>query len=350
MATLSDIAEKANLSIATVSRVLNMDNSLSITIENKRKIFEIAEELNYTKYKDKKKQHKQDKPLTKATLKSDTLAVIQRYKESEELEDAYYLSIRLGAEKRATELGYNLLMINNIDDIEDTKIVGGIAIGNYNEKELKALNRKIKNLCVIGSSFPIASFDAVNTDFTSATLEAMEYLYQKGHRKIAFIGAEETDDMYGYRKFRAPTTNAYYDFMKAKQLFRKDYFIVASNMPLEVSNGEKLTLEALKLWKDDLPTAILAANDAMAIGINHVLTAEKIKIPEDISLMGINDITVSRYITPPLTTVKVYTEEAGEIGIETVHNRITNPSIYRRVLLTTDIIERQSILDVNKGN
>lgn len=344
MATLTDIAEKANLSIATVSRVLNMDNSLSITVENRRKIFEIAEELNYTKYKDKKKQ---EKVLPKVTMKLNTLAVIQRYRESEELEDAYYLSIRLGAEKRATELGYNLLKINNVDDIDTNELIGGIAIGNYNQTELEILNHKLKNLCVIGSSFPITSFDAVNTDFTTATLDAMAYLYQKGHRKIAFIGAEETEDMYGYRKFRAPTTNAYCDFMKAKQLFREDYFIIDTNTRLEVSNGEQLTRKALTSWADDLPTAILAANDAIAIGITHVLTEQDIKIPSDISIMGINDITVSRYITPPLTTVKVYTEEAGEIGIDTVHNRINNPSIYRRILLTTDIIERQSIQDIN---
>lgn len=347
MATLSDIAEKANLSIATVSRVLNMDNSLSITIENKRKIFEIAEELNYTKYKDKRKQNRQEQDAAKAIVKNDTIAVIQRYRESEELEDAYYLSIRLGAEKRATELGYNLLKVNHIEDLDSDGIVGSIAIGNYNEKELGALSKKIKNLCVIGSSFPITTFDAVNTDFTNATISALEYLFQNGHRKIAFIGAEETLDMFGYRKFRAPTTNAYLDFMEEKGLFRPEYFIVDANMPLEVSNGESLTYKALAVWKNDLPTAILAANDAMAIGINHVLTDNHIKIPDDISLMGINDITVSRYITPPLTTVKVYTEEAGEIGIETVHNRITNPSIFRRVLLTTEIIERQSIRDIS---
>lgn len=347
MATLSDIAEKANLSIATVSRVLNMDDSLSITIENKRKIFEIAEELNYTKYRDKKHQTKQASNTNKLSAKTDTLVVIQRYKKSEELEDAYFLSIRLGAEKRATELGYNLLKVHSIQDIDTTEIAGGIAIGNYNETELEALTGKIKNLCVIGSSFPITSFDAVNTDFSNAAVSAMNYLYQKGHRKIAFIGTEETDDMYGYRKFRAPTTNAYYDFMKQKKLFRDDYFVIKANGTLDVNTGEKLTRKALELWQDDLPTAILAANDTMAIGVNHVLTEHQLKIPDDISLMGINDLTISRYITPPLTTVKAYTEEAGEIGIDTVHNRITNPSIYRRVLLTTDIVERQSIRDIN---
>lgn len=352
MATLSDIAEKANLSIATVSRVLNMDTSLSVANDTKRKIFEIAEELNYTKYKDKKKvapsikrqsfSEESDTP----NKKTGTLAVIQQRNENEELEDVYYLSIRLGAEKRADELGYNLLKINNIHDIQSMDILGGIAIGNFNQMELDAMKQKIKNLCVVGTSFPTDGFDAVNTDFNAATISALEYLFKRGHRKIAFIGAEDSDNMYSFRNYKAPSTNAYIDFMSNKNLFSDKYFIVEKNGMLDVETGERLTTNALKKWGSDYPTAILAANDAMAVGINNTLLNKGIRVPADISLMGINDIAVSQYITPPLTTVKVYTEEAGEIGIDTLHNRIINPSIYRRILLTTDLIERDSVQTV----
>ncbi|GHU37817.1 hypothetical protein FACS1894193_04740 [Bacilli bacterium] len=176
----------------------------------------------------------------------------------------------------------------------------------------------------------------------------MTYLYGKGHRKIAFIGAEATKNMYGFRKYKAPTTNAYYDFMKNMGLFRDDYFIVKQDTALDVIVGRELAVKALEKWGTDLPTAILAANDAMAVGINNILTSKGIRIPEDVSLMGINDISISQYITPPLTTVKIYTEEVGEIGVETVHNRIINPSIYRRIMLTSDIIERDSVCDIKE--
>ena len=64
-----------------------------------------------------------------------------------------------------------------------------------------------------------------------------------------------------------------------------------------------------------LPTAILAYNDAFAIGVIHTLAAHGIKVPEEISVMGINDISISRYVSPPLSSVHAFTEEMGETGI-----------------------------------
>jgi len=80
----------------------------------------------------------------------------------------------------------------------------------------------------------------------------------------------------------------------------------------------------------------------MAIGIMNVLTANNIKIPEDISVIGINDLAFSQYTNPPLSTIRISTEEMGEIGIETLNQRITSPWIDRRIILTTELIDRDS--------
>ncbi|MGG3573002.1 LacI family DNA-binding transcriptional regulator [Bacillus gobiensis] len=88
MATMKDIAEKANVSIATVSRVLNHDSTLSVGEEVKKKIFETAEYLNYKKH------------ISKIAKKQLRIAIVQWYTESEELNDMYYYSIRQGAEKK----------------------------------------------------------------------------------------------------------------------------------------------------------------------------------------------------------------------------------------------------------
>lgn len=80
----------------------------------------------------------------------------------------------------------------------------------------------------------------------------------------------------------------------------------------------------------------------MAIGIMNVLTANNIKIPEDISVIGINDLAFSQYTNPPLSTIRISTEEMGEIGIETLNQRITSPRIDRRIILTTELIDRDS--------
>ena len=137
--------------------------------------------------------------------------------------------------------------------------------------------------------------------------------------------------------------------MQHYQLFDEDYFIVKENSRLDVQTGEELTEQALALWQDRLPTAILAANDAFAIGVIHTLTAHGIKIPEDISVMGINDISVSRYVSPPLSSVQAFTEEMGETGLELLYNRIENPGIARRIFLSTQLVIRQSTAKPKEG-
>ncbi len=103
MATITDIATIAEVSISTVSRVLNYDPSLSVTEETKRKIFEAAEKLNYTKYKNKQKQRELPVDVPKKHNKS--IGIVQWRMDDEELENIYYMSIRLGLEKRAAKMG-----------------------------------------------------------------------------------------------------------------------------------------------------------------------------------------------------------------------------------------------------
>lgn len=348
MATITDIAKKAQVSISTVSRVLNYDETLSVTEETRRKIFETAESLNYTKYKTKRaKKIQQEKVKVSANTKN--IALIQWRSFEEELVDIYYMSIRMGAEKRAQELGYNLIKVS--DDWDSLPPIDGIlGIGKFNEAFIEKVLHYHDNVVFIGTNFPLNNYDTINSDFVQATETALKYLLSLGHKKIAFIGAEEKENLYGYRTYRTPTTNAFVDFLTYENLFQEKYFILDHDAPLDVKNAQRLTKEALELWKDDLPTAILAANDSMAVGVINQLTWQGIKVPEDISVMGINDLAISRYVTPSLTTVKVFTEEMGEIGFDTLHQRIENPSIARRITLSTELVKRRSTAKPKKNS
>lgn len=342
LATITDIAKMAEVSIATVSRVLNYDMNLSVTEDTKRRVFEAAEKLNYDKYKVKKAK-KNNRPKEKNSAKhGKSIGVIQWRVDTEELNDIYYMSIRMGVEKRAEELGYTLLKVAP----DETKVIesmdGILAIGKFTQERIDDIRMLNENCCIIGSNFPLNEYDSVNTDFAEATEKALNHLLGLGHTNIAFIGAEESENMYGYRKYKTPTTNTYLDMMTSKGLFNEDYFIVKSNSSLDSLTGRALTEEALTRWGDALPTAILAANDAFAIGVVAALADHGIKIPRDISVMGINDISTARYISPPLTTVKVFTEEMGEIGVNLLHERIESPGISKRIFLSTQFVERES--------
>lgn len=346
MATITDIAEKAGVSISTVSRVLNYDATLSVTEDTKRKVFETAEALNYTKYK--KKQSKKNEMLpavSQPTTK--TIGLIQWLTGKEELEDVYYMSIRIGAEKKAQELGYNVINLTKDSPIPKS-LDGLLAIGKFDEASIRYFSQLTEHLVLVGSNFPLKNFDTINSDFNLAAELALQHLFDLGHQKIAFIGAEERDNLYGYRKYRTPVINTYIDRMTAAGCFTEEYLLVAMDAHLSVDVGKQLAQQALAVWKEKRPTAILAANDALAIGIINELTRCQIRVPEDISVVGINDLSFSQYITPPLTTVKVFTEEMGEIGFETLHQQLTAPSINRRITLATELIVRASTAPVNK--
>ena len=341
MATITDIAKVAEVSISTVSRVLNYDPTLSVTEDTKRKIFEAAEQLNYTKFKKKKKNAPAAGKKT-APTNNRKIGVFQWRSDNEELDDIYYMSIRLGVEKKAAELGYDLLKIPTLEDQSIASVDGLIAIGKFKQEPLHRLSSKHPKLVVIGSNFPLENYDSVNSDFTQAAELALQHLIDLGHRKIAFLGAEETANMYGYRRYKTPTTNTYIDFMTFKGLFEPDYFMVEENGRLDVQTGERLAKNALDQWGEKLPTAILAANDPVAIGVIHTLIQAGLRIPQDISVMGINDLSISRYVSPPLSTVRVFTEEMGEQGVDLLHMQLTNPEISRRVFFGAELVKRRS--------
>lgn len=342
VATITDIAKMVEVSISTVSRVLNYDPTLSVTEDTKRKIFEAAETLNYTKFKTKNKKKAAAKKAPTAKANNRSIGVLQWRADHEELDDIYYMSIRLGVEKKAAELGYDLLKIPVLTDHSLQQVDGLVAIGKFQQETLQQLNALQPKAVVIGSNFPLENFDSVNTDFNQATELALQHLLDLGHEKIAFIGAEETSNMHGYRPYKTPTTNTYIDMMTYHGYFDEHYFLVAKNTRLDVATGESLAQEALTSWGEALPTAILAANDPMAIGIIHTLTQQGLRIPQDISVMGINDLSISQYVSPPLSTVHVFTEEMGEQGVELLHKQLHNPDISRRIFLGTELVPRRS--------
>ncbi len=149
MATITDIAKVANVSISTVSRVLNYDPNLSVTEETKRKIFEAAETLNYTKYKTKNKNKQQEQLTPNLSVQTapqePSIAVVQWRSDDEELTDIYYMSIRLGAESGRVRLQYSL-KVSQLEQHNLQGIDGILAIGKFTQKTLQELQQLHPNL------------------------------------------------------------------------------------------------------------------------------------------------------------------------------------------------------------
>lgn len=327
MATIKDIAEKAGVSIGTVSRVLNYDASLSVTDETRKKIFETAEELSYKKRAVRK-------------VSSSKIAIIHWYTEKEELEDLYYMSIRYGIENRCQQLDIQYInyVLNDLEEIKNENLQGIIAIGKFSQAQV-ALLAEINDYIVFVDFNPDEdTFDSIIIDFEIATKKIINYMIEKGHKKIGFIGGYETfkDGSAKITDMRETTFRTY--LQELGLLNESDLYLG----PFSVNSGYNLMKKAIQEKGEKLPTAFLAANDLIAIGCLRALHETGISVPDRVNIIGLNDISVSKYVYPPLTTLKVHTELMGETAVDIMMERIAGRKIPKKVILATELIKRNS--------
>ncbi|WNS80670.1 LacI family DNA-binding transcriptional regulator [Domibacillus sp. DTU_2020_1001157_1_SI_ALB_TIR_016] len=326
MATIKDIAARAGVSIATVSRVLNYDPHLSVSAETKQKIFEAAEQLDYKKRRVSKKT-----PQT-------TAALIHWYTEEEELNDLYYRSIRLGIENSCLESGLQLqkVLYNELEQLDREEIEGIIAVGKYSSAQVERLSEWSSRIVFVDFSPEAESFDSVITDFSRVTEKALTHLWEQGIRRIGYLGGRERfEDKSGMiTDMREQTYRA---FLQEKEAFAEEDMLVGT---YSADDGYRLMKNCIEQRGENLPEAFFAASDTLAIGALRALHEAHIQVPERVGLIGVNDISVSKYMYPPLTTVKVHTEWMGKIAVELLLEQLNTKRISKKVVLPSELIVR----------
>ena len=331
MATIKDIANSVGVSIATVSRVLNLDETLNVSSETRKKVLEVAEELNYITIKERKNRGK-----------AYNIGIVYWYTDVQEINDPYFLSIRMAVERKCSEeevnfrnidieriLNGNLSDYNNLDGI--------IAIGIFDNTDIEKMKKLSKNIVFIDSSPNEKDYDSIVVDFKNAVKESMEYLYSLGHEKIGYIGGvcysrREKSVFVNYRE------KTYKEFMESIGSYKKEWVLSGRFLP---EDGYSLMMKALK--EKERPTAFFVASDPMAIGAYKAIFELGLKIPEDISIVGFDDIYTAQFLAPSLTTVRVYKDIMGEIAVETLLDRIKKKrDLGRKIVLPTKLIKRES--------
>ncbi|PFP31359.1 LacI family transcriptional regulator [Bacillus sp. AFS073361] len=328
MATIKDIAHIAGVSIATVSRVLNYDTTLSVSDETKKRIFEVAEELSYKK----KTARKQE---------AGKIALLQWYTEKEELDDLYYMSIRLGVENQCRQHGIQVdkYFQDNYGDLKEDDIQGLIAIGKFSRKQVNDLVKITKNIVFVDTSPDEDMFDSIVIDFERATKKVLDYFIQKGHERIGYIGGREVfKDKTSF--IEDPRELTFKRFFSEKGMPNEDYMYVGN---FTADDGHALMKKAIHEHPgDQLPTAFFAGNDSLAVGALRALLEEGISVPDRVNIIGVNDISISKYVFPSLSTVKVYTEIMGETAVDTLLERIAGRKTVKKIIIATELIIRNS--------
>ena len=333
MVTIKDIAHAAGVSSATVSRVLNQDQAMSVSDETRIKIFTIAEQLGY----------KKSKKTNKRSKFSHSIAIIEWYTEQEELDDLYYYSIRLGAEKRAQELGYEVIRIFNNDSLTQLENIDGIiAIGKFSPDKIKELETYSDKLVFVDSDTLNYGHSCVTTDFENSVINVIDYFINNGLKKIGMIAGQETSSDKS-TLLSDPRLNTFQSYLKQLKLYDPNLIKIGS---FSSEAGYKIMKKFIIELGDNLPQAFFAANDALASGALRALQEAKIPVPERVSLISFNDTSLAKYMYPKLSTVTVFTEEMGKQAIQILEQSFLkdSPSVAYMVKLATRLTIRESSL------
>lgn len=333
MATIKDIAHAAGVSSATVSRVLNQDQAMSVSDETRTKIFTTAEQLGY----------KKSKRTNKRSKSSHRIAIIEWYTEQEELDDLYYYSIRLGAEKRAQELGYEIIRIFNNDSMAQLENIDGIvAIGKFSPDKIKELEAYSDNLVFVDSDTLNYGHSCVTTDFENSVINVIDYFINNGLKKIGMIAGQETSSDRS-TLLSDPRLNTFQSYLTQLKLYDPNLIKIGS---FSSEAGYKIMKEFIMELGDNLPPAFFAANDALASGALRALQEAKIPVPERVSLISFNDTSLAKYMYPKLSTVTVFTEDMGKQAIQILKQSFQkdSSSVPYMVKLATRLTIRESNL------
>lgn len=323
--TIKDIAEKAGVSIATISRILNYDDTFTVSEDLKKKVFKIAEELNYKPRKQKRKKSKKN------------LLIVKNYSDKIETEDIYYLSLRLNLEKSLKKHHIKYKYLNEEENISiKEKFEGIIIIGPMTSEKIIEYKSFSNNILLLDSYIDDPSIDCVSVNMKEAVLEVINYLIKLGHKKIGLISAKDLNSVIDIREYY------FIKYTKKFEIFDQNLIKYGDYTPL---GGYRATKEILNY--EYIPTALFIINDSMAIGAYKAISEKGLKIPKDISIVGFNNISISQFLNPPLTTVDVPIKDIVETGISLLLDKIEKKSsITKKILISPNLIIRNSCINI----
>ncbi|KXT78431.1 LacI family DNA-binding transcriptional regulator [Streptococcus sp. DD13] len=313
MATLKDISKLSGYSLATISRVLNKDDSLAVTEETRHKILTIADELGY-------QRHQKSGNFKKI---KQSIAIIQWVAEKEELDDSYYYHIRMGLEKRAQELDYGILRyFNDLPFRLGEEVIGAIGIGKFSPRQIADFERLNCPLVFVDSDTLNQGYPCVMADFTNSVHKVLDYFIEHGHQRIGMIaGQETTTDKQVV--LQDPRVSTYTSYLMEKQLYDPSLVFTGD---FSTTSGHELMLEAIRILGEDLPEAFFIANDRLAVGALRALQEKGLSIPDQVSLISFNDTSITREVYPKLSAITVYTEEMGRTAMDILNKQVLSPS------------------------
>ena len=286
MATIREVAKKAGVSITTVSRILNNDDSFNVSKITKEKVLKVIKQLNYERKKNKNR------------ISQSNISVIKCFDEKIENEDPYFVSLKINLEnmlkKKVSKVKFfdleeieKLIKYNEISNFSLTDAV--IFIGETSKEKLKFFKSLNENIICVDVYDTDNITDYIKFDMRNSVEIVLNYIFKLNHKKIGLLVGRNkvVKNLVDFRE------KYFKEIMVKNGLYREEYLQIGD---FSMESGYIMMKEILKL--EDRPTAVFCGNDSIAMGAYKAIRENKLKIPEDISIIGFNDLKLSQYSIP----------------------------------------------------
>lgn len=335
MATLKDIAQQAGVSIATVSRILNQDESFSISTQTKQRVLAAAEDLKY-------RVVKREKP---AESSAPSVGVILLYDELLEIDDPYYLTIRTHVRREAQRSGIQVeeryYAPSRQPDLSADRHRGYIVIGsthNWSRPMEEQLLKQKKPVVFVDFCPAFPNADYVVTDIYALTRQALEHLFSLGYQEIGYIGSRELDCR-SNSFLEDIREKAFGEMMRMSGSYAPEHIYLGEAIDSQV--GYQLMDECLN--KPSWPRAFFIQNDTMAIGALKAIKKHGLKVPQDIAIVSCNDVPTAAYLTPSLSSIRIHGDLMGQMAVLLMQERLNySREIGVKIVIPSEIKVRQS--------
>lgn len=318
MNSIREVAKQAGVSTATVSRAFNTPELIS-ALTHKR-VLEAADRLNYRPLRARQRAV----ALVEAAASTDEAFIGFQFFGATPTDlpqaNAFYAPLLAGAQVAAAERGLHLL-VHTTDRhqlaqqlpkmVQDQTVAGMLLVGTADPKILSVFLERVPQIVLVDHRDPTRRHDCIISDGLGGAMAAVKYLFDLGHQRIAFLrddaaAASFQDRLRGFvcAHFEAGRT-------------------VDPRLVVTAALEENMACALHDLLASpERPTALLAANDTQALAVMQVCRTLGLSIPDDLSLIGFDDIEFSSHTWPPLTTVRVEKEDMGRLAVARLQERL----------------------------
>lgn len=331
--TIKEVAARSGVSVATVSNVLQNKNHL-YSSETAERVWQAVRELGY-----------RPSSVARSLIRrrTDTIGVILEERQEVVL-DPYVMQVLEGILEYAVPRNYSIKIISMLyhqssdsflAHIDDSSVDGIALIAPRTYSAALAWAKKADiPAVVVGSALPDSLLPCVDVDDSAAVYRAVRWLIELGHQRIAHIAGPQTQ--WSARR----RLEAYYQAMQDADIEVCGLWVVEGNYTPTMGKC------AMQRLLDNAPsiTAVVCANDWTAMGAIEAIYQRELRIPEDISVVGFDDIDTAQWMTPPLTTLRQPMREIGAKATELLINQIgVGSRLHEVVMFPAELVIRQSV-------